>query len=63
MSELSVEKEILDEVHRLEAAQRRKLLAFARSLARSELRGVSGRSLLQFVGAIDEDALREMTGE
>jgi hypothetical protein len=60
MSELGVEKEILDEVHKLRTTQQRKVLAFARSLTSAELRGVSGKSLLQFVGAIDKEDLLEM---
>ena len=60
MSEVGVEKDILDEVRGLKAAQQRRVLEFARSVARSELRGVSGKSLLKHVGAIGGDDLQEI---
>ncbi len=61
MSESSVEKDVLEEIHKLAEEQQRRVLEFARSLAQSGPRGVPGRDLLPFAGTIDKDDLQEMT--
>ena len=61
MKDTSVEKEILDELHKLEKGQQTEVLEFVRSLTRSEMEGVPGKTLLRFAGTIDREDLAKMT--
>ncbi|MDE2705233.1 MAG: hypothetical protein OXI35_09205 [Gemmatimonadota bacterium] len=61
MKDTSVEKEILDELHKLEKGQQTEVLEFVRSLTRSEMEGVPGKTLLRFAGTIDREDLDKMT--
>ena len=60
MAETSVEKDLLDELHRLEEDQQRRVLEFARTLANSKIVGAPGKSLLRFAGTINQDDLNEI---
>ena len=60
MTDTSVEKEILDEIHKLEKDQQKEVLEFVRSLAKSDLVGAPGKHLLRFAGAIAKDDLQKM---
>ena len=60
MKDTSIEKEILDEIHKLEKGQQAEVLEFVRSLAKSELEGVPGKTLLRFTGTIDREDLDKM---
>ena len=60
MAESSVEKDILNEIHRLGQEEQARVLEFARSLGEAKLPGVPGRSLLRFAGTIDKRDLEEM---
>ena len=60
MKDTSVEKEILDEIHKLGKGQQAKVLEFVRSLAKSEMEGVPGKTLLRFAGTIDREDLDKM---
>ena len=55
-----VEKEILDEIHKLGKGQQAEVLEFVRSLAKSETTGVPGKTLLRFAGTIDRADLDKM---
>ncbi len=50
MAESSVEKDILEEVHKLGETEQKRVLEFARSLVNSGPRGVPGKHLLRFAG-------------
>ena len=58
MAETSIEKDILEEVHKLAAPQQERVLEFARSLVSDQPPGIPGKNLLRFVGIIDKDDLR-----
>ena len=60
MAEISIEKAILDEIHRLEIDQQRKVLVFARSLSLTPPEGIPGKDLLRFAGTIEKDDLTKM---
>ena len=60
MKDTSVEKEILDEIHKLGKGQQVEVLEFVRSLAKSEMEGVPGKTLLRFAGTIDREDLAKM---
>ena len=60
MKDTSVEKEILDEIHKLKKGQQAEVLEFVRSLARPEMEGVPGKTLLRFAGTIDREDLDKM---
>ena len=60
MKDPSVEKEILYEIHKLEEGQQAEVLEFVRSLAKSEMKGVPGKTLLRFAGTIDREDLDKM---
>ena len=60
MKDTSVEKEILDEIHKLGKGQQAEVLEFVRSLAKSEMEGASGKTLLRFAGTIDREDLDKM---
>jgi hypothetical protein len=51
MSEQTLQRELLDQIDKLPPYQQRRVLEFARSLAKPE--GKSGAELLRFGGAID----------
>lgn len=61
MKDTSIEKEILDEIHKLGEGQQAEVLEFVRSLANSEMEGVPGKTLLRFAGTIDRKDLDRMT--
>jgi hypothetical protein len=52
-----LETEINEQLHQLPAEQQRQVLEFVRSLVASRVRGVSGKTLLHFAGAIKSDDL------
>ena len=60
MAETSMEKDILEEVHKLATPQQERVLKFARSLANDQPPGIPGKYLLRFAGKIDKDDLREV---
>ena len=60
MASASVRKEILDELNRLGTEQQRRVLDFARALVTPQPRGVPGKALLSFAGAISPDDARAM---
>ena len=60
MSDTSIEKAILAELHRLEVHQQREVLVFTRSLIHTPSQGAAGKNLLRFAGAIDQDDLQKM---
>ncbi|MXX40287.1 MAG: hypothetical protein F4Z85_19880 [Gemmatimonadetes bacterium] len=57
----TVEKEILDEIHKLGKGQQAEVLEFVRSLAKSAMTGAPGQTLLRFAGTIDREDLAKMT--
>jgi hypothetical protein len=57
----SFRREILDQISKLDPEQQRKVLDFARRLAVTRPRGVPGKQLLTFAGAIKIDDLQIMT--
>ena len=60
MTDTSVEKEIINEIHKLGEDQQKEVLGFVRSLSKFELVGVPGKNLLRFAGAINKDDLQKM---
>lgn len=52
--------ELLDILGTLSAAQQRRVLNFARSLAAARTEGVKGKKLLRFAGAIPSEELVRM---
>ena len=60
MAKTSISKEILEEVHKLDAPKQERVLEFARSLANEQPPGLPGKHLLRFAGIIDRDDLREI---
>ena len=60
MANISVEREILDQIHSLSEKDQKRVLEFARSLVRNELKGVAGKKLLRFAGTIGMEDLRKM---
>jgi hypothetical protein len=61
MLETSVEKEILNEIHRMKTEQQVKVLEFVRSLAKSSGKAIPGKNLLRFSGKITKNDLQKMT--
>ena len=61
MKDTSVEKEILDEIHKLGKGQQAEVLEFVRSLAKPAMTGTPGQTLLRFAGTIDREDLHRMT--
>jgi hypothetical protein len=55
----TLEVEIRDQLSQLPVEQQRRVLEFARSLA-AQVRGVPGKALLRFAGAINTDDLTAM---
>ncbi len=60
MVSAALENEILAQLNKLAPEQQRQVLDFARTLARTELRGVPGGELLRFTGTIPPEDLRAM---
>ena len=60
MKDTSAEKEILNEIHKLGKGQQVEVLEFVRSLAKPEIEGVPGKTLLRFAGTIDREDLDKM---
>jgi hypothetical protein len=56
----TVESEIAERLARLREEDRRRVLAFTRSLAGSGVSGEPGKNLLRFAGLIPPEDLREM---
>ena len=61
MSDISVERDLLEEIHKLNTAEQKRVLDFTRLLARARVRGVPGIELLPFAGTIVKADLQEMT--
>ncbi|MDQ3458704.1 MAG: hypothetical protein M3498_05280 [Deinococcota bacterium] len=53
MKTQTIEAEIREQLNRLPLEQQHRVLEFARSLATSQVRGVSGKALLRFAGTVD----------
>jgi hypothetical protein len=51
------EAEIREQLNQLSHEQQHQVLKFARSLVTAQVRGVPGKSLLRFVGAVSDDDL------
>lgn len=56
MVEISIERELLDNLHRLDEAKQKKVLDFARDLSRP--RGESGKAFIEDDIDVDLDILR-----
>jgi hypothetical protein len=56
----TVEAEIREQLSQLPVEQQRRVLEFARSLVAARVRGVPGKVLLRFAGAINTDDLTAM---
>lgn len=61
MSDITIEKAILEEVHHLATDHQKKVLDYARSLSKTVLKGVPGKDLLHFAGTIDKDDLKKIS--
>ncbi len=57
MVSATLEQEIREQLKSLDAEQQRQVLAFARELAATGIRGVPGHTLLRFAGTIDSNDL------
>ncbi len=55
-----IKDEIIQQLEALPYESQRRVLDFAKALAMSTPRGVKGKDLLRFAGAISEDDLQEM---
>ena len=60
MLNATVKKEIMDHIGQLDYEHQRRVLDFARALAVTGPKGVPGKQLLSFAGAIPADDLKEM---
>ena len=58
MLNATVKKEIVNQIERLDYEHQRRVLEFARVLAVSGPKGVPGKTLLSFAGAIHADDLK-----
>ena len=58
MLNVAVKKEIIDQVGHLDYEQQKRVLDFARALAITGPKGVSGKQLLSFAGSIPSDDLK-----
>jgi len=56
----TIERDLLDQLDQLPADQQLRVLDFARALAASQPRGVSGRSVLHLAGTLDPADADEM---
>lgn len=61
MMDTSLEKDILDELDRLDPSQQLQVLHFVRALILTRPVGVPGKDLLRFAGTIDAQDLAIMT--
>ena len=61
MTESAITQQLVKQMDRLPLESQRKVLDFAQALALALPRGVPGRSLLRFAGAIPADDLRAMS--
>lgn len=55
MIKRSVADEVMEELHRLDEGERRRVLEYARSLSRVPRSGISGEALLEHFGAWSEE--------
>ena len=60
MLNVTVKKEIINQMGQLDYEHQKRVLDFARALAVTEPKGVSGKLLLPFGGTYADDDLREM---
>ena len=60
MLNLTVKKEIISQIGRLDYEHQRRVLDFARALALTGPKGVPGKQLLSFAGVIPADDLKTM---
>jgi len=60
MLNTAVKKEIISQIGQLDYEHQRRVLDFARALALSGVKGVPGKQLLSFTGAISLDDLKAM---
>lgn len=61
MMDTSLEKDILEELDRLDPSQQLQVLHFVRALVLTRPAGVPGKDLLRFAGTIDAQDLAIMT--
>jgi hypothetical protein len=57
MMDPTLQKELQEQLSRLEPGQQQRVVDFARSLATKGMRGVPGKTLIRFGGVIDRDEL------
>ena len=57
MIDITVQKQLKEQLEHLPAEQQHQVLEFARSLVKAKRRGVHGKDLLRFAGAIDAEDL------
>jgi len=60
MLNITVKKEIINQIGRLDYEHQRRVLDFARALAVTSPKGVPGKQLLSFAGTISADDLKAM---
>ncbi len=57
MRNITVEKDIHEQIERLPIDQKRKVLEYVRELTAARIHGVPGQNLLRFAGTIDHEDL------
>ena len=57
MIDITVQKQLREQLENLPAVQQHQVLEFARSLVKAKGRGVPGKDLLRFAGAIEAEDL------
>ena len=57
MIDITVQKQLREQLENLPAVQQHQVLEFARSLVKAKGRGVPGKDLLRFAGAIEVEDL------
>jgi len=60
MLDTTVKKDIINQIGQLDYEHQRRVLDFARALAVTAPKGVSGKQLLSFAGSIPADDLKAM---
>lgn len=60
MADNTIEEAIISEIHHLEIDQQKKVLDYTRSLVKDTVKGVQGKDLLRFSGAINKADLQQM---
>ena len=60
MLNVTVKKEIINQMGQLDYEHQKRVLDFARALAVTSLKGVPGKQLLSFAGTIPADDLKAM---